>query len=232
MKFIRLAAAAIAAIFVAVSGAAAQSGSSPMRLDTVVKAESPYLLSLASGEKVYLLGVHPFRDGVTPARTEAARALVASLAEGKRVLLELGSPARDRSGVLLAYVTLNDDGTDLNAEVLRRGLGMAGWALRHRRTAQFGKLEAAAREAGVGMWASLPGEAPVAAEVAPAPAAPAASAAPAAEFTTTDATRAGQAPAPRAAPGGGAPAEAPPAAGTKPRESRSNQARAKSILKP
>ena len=59
---------------------------------------------------------------------------------------------RDRYGRLLAYVTL-PDGTDLGAEIIRRGFGHAYTKYPCERADEYRRLEREAREAGRGLWA-------------------------------------------------------------------------------
>ncbi len=120
-------------------------------------------LLLATGELVRLIGVDaPEKDGpytrAEPFGAEAA-AFARKAAEGRRVRLEIGPERRDAYGRTLAYVYV--DRLDLNAELIRRGLARAYRRFPHGRLGEFIRLEAEARTARRGLWASgLPGGPP------------------------------------------------------------------------
>lgn len=73
----------------------------------------------------------------------------------KRVLLrpEPARPDRDRYGRLLRYVLL-EDGTCLNAELIKRGYGRAMLRYPFSRAREFQALERQARHAQLGIWAA------------------------------------------------------------------------------
>jgi micrococcal nuclease len=78
------------------------------------------------------------------------------LVEGKNVLLEKDISETDRYGRLLRYVYVDE--TFVNAELVKYGLAWAkAYAPDTKYQACFEELEAGAREAGLGMWAT-PGE--------------------------------------------------------------------------
>jgi micrococcal nuclease len=110
-------------------------------------------------EKVRLLGIDTpelARDDrpVQPLAGEATT-FTDRLARGRTVRLEPdpASDDRDRYGRLLRYVRL-PDGADLSAELIRKGLGIAFTSFPFSRADQYVELEAAARKAGTGLWAS------------------------------------------------------------------------------
>ncbi|MFN3166355.1 MAG: thermonuclease family protein [Phycisphaeraceae bacterium] len=83
---------------------------------------------------------------------EEARAYTRERVEGRRVTLELQKHrARGRYGRVLAYVRL-DDGADLNAELIERGLSEHDDRWSHDRSEQYADLERDARQGGRGLW--------------------------------------------------------------------------------
>jgi len=93
-----------------------------------------------------------------------ASAFTRRMAEGKQVTLEFDQASaatghRDKYGRLLAYVFL-EDGTLLNAEIIRQGYGHAYTRFPFARMEEFRALEREAREAGRGLWAHGEGAAP------------------------------------------------------------------------
>ena len=68
------------------------------------------------------------------------------------VRLEYDAQKRDRYGGLLAYVYL-DDGTFLNAEIIKQGYGFAYTRFPFKHIEQFRQYERDARESGAGLWA-------------------------------------------------------------------------------
>jgi micrococcal nuclease len=80
------------------------------------------------------------------------------MVEGKRVRLELdpanaatGHKDNTRQRRTLAYVFL-DDGTLLNAEIIKEGYGLALMRVPFSRMEEFRRLEREAREQGRGLW--------------------------------------------------------------------------------
>ena len=75
-----------------------------------------------------------------------------------RLVLDASNGARnhkDRYGRTLAYVYF-DDGTMLNAELIRRGYAHAYTRFPFRHVVEFRQLERIARSQAVGLWASCP----------------------------------------------------------------------------
>ena len=124
--------------------------------DTIVVAPNPFLQS-ASGDHIRLLGVDT-PESVDPSKPverfglEAA-AFTRRLCEGRRVRLEfeLGN-TQDRYGRTVAYVFL-EEGTLVNAEIIRQGYGYAYTRFPFARMEEFRALEAEARAARRGLWA-------------------------------------------------------------------------------
>jgi micrococcal nuclease len=112
-------------------------------------------LLLSNGERVRLIGVdtpelhHPLKP--VQYFAEEAFQFTRTMAEGKEVRLEYDWRRRDRYGRLLAYVYL-EDGTFLNAEIIRQGYGFAFTKYPFRYMAQFRQYQREARENGRGLW--------------------------------------------------------------------------------
>lgn len=73
------------------------------------------------------------------------------LSTGDRIRLEYDWERRDKYGRTLAYVYL-EDGTFLNAEIIRQGYGFAYTRFPFKYLEEFRKLEQEARETGRGLW--------------------------------------------------------------------------------
>ncbi|MBZ5515752.1 MAG: thermonuclease family protein [Acidobacteriia bacterium] len=111
---------------------------------------------LDGGEHVRLIGVDT-PETVDPRRPvqyfgKEASAFTRRMVEGKNVRLEQDEDTRDHYGRTLAYVYLQD-GTFLNAEIIRQGYGHAYTRFPFRYEQQFVQLEREARENGRGLWA-------------------------------------------------------------------------------
>ena len=111
---------------------------------------------LVGGEPVRYIGVdtpelhHPHKPVQWYARE--AKEFNRQLVEGKRVRLELDVQKRDHFNRLLAYVYL-EDGTFVNAELLRQGYGQLLTIppdVQH--VELFVRMQKEAREAGRGLW--------------------------------------------------------------------------------
>jgi micrococcal nuclease len=117
---------------------------------------------VSPNEKVRLIGVD------TPETTHPKKAVECfgkdakeftwSMVERRsvRLVLDESNAARnhkDRYGRTLAYVYL-DDGTMLNAELIRRGYAYAYTRFPFRHVVEFRQLERIARSQSVGLWAS------------------------------------------------------------------------------
>ena len=74
------------------------------------------------------------------------------MVEGKRVKLEYDWQRRDKYRRLLAYVYL-EDGTFLNAEIIKQGYGFAYIRFPFKYLDEFRKYEREARESNKGLWA-------------------------------------------------------------------------------
>jgi micrococcal nuclease len=123
-------------------------------LETVTRVVDGDTLHLANGEKVRLLGVdtpetkHP-KKRRQPFGKEAGD-FTRRLVEGRRVRVVRATQG-DRYGRTLAYVYLSD-GSLLNQEIIRHGLGRVYLGSAFERRQQFLSLEAEARRAKRGIW--------------------------------------------------------------------------------
>jgi len=87
-----------------------------------------------------------------------ASAFTQRIVEGRQVRLAFdnanaANDHRDRYGRTLAYVFL-ENGSLLNAEIIRQGYGQAYTAFPFARMEEFRSLEREARENGRGLWAA------------------------------------------------------------------------------
>ncbi len=113
-------------------------------------------IRLNTGERVRLIGVDtPEMKDKRPemkALAQTAASFVRKSVEGKPVRLEYDQKRRhDRYGRTLAYVYL-DDGTFLNAEIIRQGYGFAFTRYPFKYLEEFRKLEREARQTSRGLW--------------------------------------------------------------------------------
>ena len=129
-------------------------------VDRVVDGDT---LLLQSGERVRLIGVdtpetqHPSKP--VQYFGKEASGFTRSMVEGKRVRLELDDANAARGHKdntpqkgTLAYVFL-EDGTLLNAEIIKQGYGFALTRYPFSRMGEFRRLEREAQEQGRGLWA-------------------------------------------------------------------------------
>jgi len=106
-------------------------------------------------ERVRLIGVdtpetkHP-KKSVQYFGKEAS-VFTKRMVESKKVRLEYDWQKRDKYGRLLAYVYL-EDGTFLNAEIIRRGYGFAYTRFPFKYLDEFRRYEREARENNRGLW--------------------------------------------------------------------------------
>jgi micrococcal nuclease len=106
-------------------------------------------------ERVRLIGVdtpetkHPNKPVEYFGRE--ASAFTKHMVEGKKVNLEYDWQKRDKYGRLLAYVFL-EDGTFLNAEIIKQGYGFAYTRFPFKFLDEFRRYEREARKANKGLW--------------------------------------------------------------------------------
>jgi micrococcal nuclease len=112
-------------------------------------------IELDGGERVRLIGVDT-PETVDPRRPveyfgKEASSFTRGLVQGKTVRLEFDQETIDSYGRTLAYVYL-EDGTLLNAEIIRRGYGHAYTRFPFRYQGEFLALERQARAEDRGLW--------------------------------------------------------------------------------
>lgn len=112
-------------------------------------------LILEGAERVRLIGVDA-PESVDPRRPVEALGMEAAaftrrMAEGRRVRLEFNLERKDQYGRTLAYVFL-EDGTFLNAEIIRQGYARAYTSFPFRYREEFMALEREARLTRRGLW--------------------------------------------------------------------------------
>ena len=111
---------------------------------------------LENGERVRLIGVDT-PETVHPNKPvqyfgKEASAFTKNMVEGKKVKLEYDWQRKDRYGRTLAYVYL-EDGTHLNAEIIKQGFGFAYTKYPFKYLEEFRKYEKEARIGKKGLWA-------------------------------------------------------------------------------
>lgn len=117
-------------------------------------------IRLSTGERIRLIGVDTpeMKDKRPEVRrlAEAATLFVRDLVEGKPVSLEYEDRRTlDRWERTLAYVYL-EDGTFVNAEIIRQGYGFAYTRYPFKCLEEFRKLEREARQSHRGLWNNGP----------------------------------------------------------------------------
>jgi micrococcal nuclease len=122
----------------------------------VVRVVDGDTLLLDGDERIRLIGVDT-PESVDPRRPvqyfgKEAAAFTRRTAEGRRVRLAYDQERKDRYGRTLAYVFF-DDGTFLNAEIIRQGYGHAYTRFPFRYAEEFRAYEREARENRRGLWA-------------------------------------------------------------------------------
>jgi micrococcal nuclease len=106
-------------------------------------------------ERVRLIGVDT-PETVHPSKPveyfgKEASEFTKRMVEGKKVRLEFDWQRRDKYGRLLAYIYL-EDGTFLNAEIIKQGYGFAYTRFPFKYLEEFRQYEREARENGRGLW--------------------------------------------------------------------------------
>ena len=110
---------------------------------------------LENDERVRFIGVDT-PETVHPQKSveyfgKEASAFTKRMCEGKQVRLEYDWQKRDKYNRLLAYVYL-EDGTFVNAEIVKQGYGHAYTKFPFKYLKEFRLYERSARENGVGLW--------------------------------------------------------------------------------
>ncbi len=121
----------------------------------VVRVVDGDTLLLDRRERVRLIGVDT-PETVDPRRPvqrfgKEASAFTKRMVEGKKVRLEYDQDRKDRYGRTLAFVYL-EDGTFLNAEIVKQGYGFAYTQFPFKYLEEFRGYEREAREAQRGLW--------------------------------------------------------------------------------
>jgi len=156
---LRIVALAVFFLFLISSSAVSQQTGSQHR--TVKRVVDGDTVVLENGERVRLIGVdtpetkHPKKP--VQYFGKEATVFTKKMVEGKRVRLEFeqaNSPIshKDKYGRTLAYIFL-ENGTFLNAEIIKQGYGHAYTRFPFRYLKEFRQLEREAREQGRGLWA-------------------------------------------------------------------------------
>ncbi len=131
--------------------------SSPNYFRTVIHVIDGDTLVLDGNEKVRLIGVDTpesvHRKKPVEYFGKEAAAFTTQMVEGKKVRLEFEKKSKDLYGRSLAYVYLQD-GTFLNAEIIKQGYGFAYTKFPFKWKAQFRHYERDARVNHRGMWKS------------------------------------------------------------------------------
>ena len=122
---------------------------------TVVRVVDGDTIILNGNERVRLIGVDT-PETVDPRRPvqyygKEASAFTKRMVEGKKVRLGYDQTRKDRYGRTLAYVFL-ENGTHLNAEIVKQGYGHAYTRFPFRYLEEFRRYQREAREAGRGLW--------------------------------------------------------------------------------
>jgi len=107
-------------------------------------------------EKVRLIGVDT-PETVHPSKPveyfgKEASEFTRKNVESKRVRLEYDWQSRDKYGRLLAYVYIEENGTFLNAEIIRQGYGFAYTRFPFKYLKDFRQYEREARGNNRGLW--------------------------------------------------------------------------------
>ena len=114
---------------------------------------------LDGGERVRLIGIDtPEKDDPrlrVRKLAAAATGFTRRLCQRRAIRLEYDFERQDRHGRTLAYVFL-EDGTFVNAQIVRQGYGFAYTRFPFRYAEEFRVYEREARAAGRGLWASHP----------------------------------------------------------------------------
>ena len=142
-------------LFLAVCLACSSDAQQGVQWRRVVRVVDGDTLLLDRNERVRLIGVDT-PETVDPRRPverfgKEASDFTKRMAEGKNVRLEYDQDRIDRFGRTLAYVYL-EDGTFLNAEIVRQGYGHAYTQFPFKYLEEFRGYEREARESQRGLW--------------------------------------------------------------------------------
>jgi micrococcal nuclease len=119
---------------------------------TVARVIDPTILKLTDGTTVSLVGVASPIDELGESVQREALAFTKGLVEGKKVRLEYEAEyEKDSDGNTFAYVYL-EDGTSLNAEILKKGYGSAATSYSFHLSRDFNRYEHDAQKRSLGLW--------------------------------------------------------------------------------
>lgn len=127
----------------------------PAQSGRVAKVVDGDTLVLEGGERIRLIGVDT-PETVHPEKPveyfgKEASSFTRQMAEGKPVRLEFDQQKKDKYGRSLAYVYL-EDGTFLNAEIIKQGYGFAYTQFPFRYLEEFREYQRQARLQKLGLW--------------------------------------------------------------------------------
>jgi micrococcal nuclease len=131
-----------------------------VELRTVTQVLDGDTILLENGERVSLIGVDApeikYTTKAVSAMGKEAAAFARKLVEGKRVRLEFDASNtirnhKDNRKRTLAYIFL-EDGTFLNAQIVKHGYGFTIPGLVHKYQSEFRRLEQEAKENKRGLW--------------------------------------------------------------------------------
>jgi endonuclease YncB( thermonuclease family) len=148
---------AIAAAVLLPTAASLLAREDPATVTRVIDGDTIEVGIAGRAEKVPLIGVDT-PETVDPRKPveffgKEASEFTRKLVEGKQVVLrnELGGQDRDKYGRLLRYVYM-EDGTFVNAEIIKQGFGHAYVVYPFSHMEEFRAYERQARENGLGLW--------------------------------------------------------------------------------
>ena len=125
------------------------------RWRTCIRVVDGDTIVLDGNEKVRLIGVNTSetKDPREPVQYfgQEAYEFTKGLVEGKKVRLEFDQNRKDKYGRTLAYVYL-EDGTFLNAEIIKQGYGFAYTKYPFKYLEEFKQYERKAKESERGLW--------------------------------------------------------------------------------
>ena len=127
----------------------------PAQSGRIAKVIDGDTLVLEGGERIRLIGVDT-PETVHPEKPveyfgKEASSFTRRMAEGKPVRLEFDQQKKDKYGRSLAYVYL-EDGTFLNAEIIKQGYGFAYVYFPFTKMEEFKNYQATAEKQGTGLW--------------------------------------------------------------------------------
>jgi endonuclease YncB( thermonuclease family) len=132
---------------------------SPQNMSFVVvkRATNSLAILLENGKSLRLVGLDSFPASEDAAKDRAGRAEAAEylnkLVAGKRIWLEYEPTRVDKAGNMLGYVFLLDNGSHVNAEMIKKGYATAFTNAYYKYRDEFEKLQRNAEKEKAGLWA-------------------------------------------------------------------------------